>query len=98
MRGFLSVLDPPVPVAHLRELGAGPDRGRVEASAVALGPLSVRVDALVGQCVRQEQVLRLISEMAHRINDGAAILQRRTDALRQGRIVRLSTPARREVR
>lgn len=79
MRGFLSVLDPPVPAPHLRELGR--DQGSYESCAEPLTRLSARAEALLGRFARQEQALRLISEMAHRINGGAVALQRGTDSV-----------------
>src|SRR5579871_2001023 len=73
MRGFLSVLDPPVPAPHLRELGRDGDSCEPEAAgADPLRGLSALAEALFGRLARQEQALRTISEVAHRINGGAA--------------------------
>ena len=84
MRGFLSVLDPPVPAPHLRELGRGGDSGLAGTpGAEPLSRLATRMEALLGKLGRQDHALRTISEMAYRINGGAMALQRRAETVRQ---------------
>jgi len=96
MRGFLSVLDPPVPAPHLRELGR--DQGAREPCAEPWSGLSARVEALLGRFARQEQALRSVAEMAHRINCGAVVLQRGADSVCMRRRARRRPPDSREVR
>ena len=89
MRGFLSVLDPPVPAPHLRELGRGGDAAPAGMhGAEPLSRLSALAEALLGKLGRQDHALRTISEMAYRINGGALALQRRAEAARKRHIAR----------
>ena len=96
-RGFLSVLDPPVPAPHLRELGRdGDSYDPGAARAEPLTRLSALAEALLGRLARQEQALRTISEVAYRINGGAVTLQRQTDAVCSRHRERLSSQERRK--
>ena len=80
MRGFLSVLDPPVAAPHLQELGRGGEvAGTAPSGIEPLNRLSDRTEAWLHQLARQEQALRMITEAAFRINSGAAALQRHAD-------------------
>ena len=97
MRGFLSVLDPPVPAPHLRELGRGGDSGIAGVpGAEPLSRLATHMEALLGRLGRQDQALRMISEMAYRINGGAIALQRHAETVRRRHNARSGRQERRE--
>ena len=84
MRGFLSVLDPPVPAPHLRGPGKGGDSGLAGTpGAEPLSRLATHMEALLGKLGRQDRALRTISEMAYRIHGGAKALQRHAETVRQ---------------
>ena len=82
MRGFLSVLDTPVSAPHLRELGRDRDvREPATESGGPLNRLSEILEAVLGRLTCQDQALRVISEIAYRINGGAVDLQRRAKSV-----------------
>ncbi|HUI76416.1 MAG TPA: DUF2934 domain-containing protein [Bryobacteraceae bacterium] len=84
MRGFLSVLEPPVAVPHLRQLAV---RTPVFASPEELAEwLSARAEALLRRMGGQQEDLAAIAEIARRTNDGAERLQRVTERIRLGTI------------
>ena len=99
MRGFLSVLDPPVPAPHLQELGrAGEVAGTASSGIEPLSRLSGRAEDWLHQLARQEQTLRMITEVAFRINSGAAALQRHAEqAVRRCFAARLCSQQRRKI-
>jgi len=76
MTGFLSVLAPPVHAPHLRQLGVASD-GEPFAWAYS------RLDAILAQARRQDEVLSAITEIARRIHRGAARLRGRAEAVRR---------------
>ncbi len=99
MRGFLSVLDPPVPAPHLRELGRGGDSGAAGMpGSEPLDRLATRMEALIGKLGRQDHALRTINEMAYRINGGARALQRHAESVRRRHTARSGPQERRETR
>jgi len=79
MRGFLSVLEAPVAVPHLRELA-------VEARARSNPELSqwflARSEALLRQLGGQQESLAAIAEIARRTNGSAARLNRLAEVIR----------------
>ena len=86
MTGFLSVLNPPVPAPHLRELGRAPILAEPPGGCGELWyALSSRADALLVWVGRQDELLRAITEVACRINSGAVRLQRKAEALGRNR-------------
>ena len=86
MTGFLSVLNPPVPAPHLRELGRAPHPAEPpSASSEPWFALSTRADALLVRVGRQDELLSAITEVASRINCGAVRLQSRAEALGRSR-------------
>ena len=76
MTGFLSVLAPPVHAPHLRQSGVA---GDAEPFAWAYS----RVDAILAQARRQDEVLSAITEIARRINRGAARLRESCEVVRR---------------
>ena len=74
MTGFLSVLAPPVYAPHLRQLG-------VDGDAEPFAGAYSRVNAILAQARRQDEVLNAITEIARRIHRGAARLRQHAEAV-----------------
>ena len=79
MRGFLSVLEPPVAVPHLRQLGARPP---MFASPELVEWVSARAQALLERLGGQADSLAAIAEMARRTNGSAERLTRAAERIR----------------
>ena len=73
MRGFLSVLEPPVAVPHLREFAVPVSAYH---SPELVEWLSARSEALLRQLGGQQEALAAIAEVARRTNGGAERLSR----------------------
>jgi hypothetical protein len=79
MRGFLSVLEPPAAVPHLREFALQ----KTGFSSPELAQwLSVRSEALLRQLGGQQESLAAIAEVARRTNGGAERLSRLAEGIR----------------
>jgi hypothetical protein len=79
MRGFLSVLEPPAAVPHLREFALQ----KTGFSSPELAQwLSVRSEALLRQLGGQQEALAAIAEVARRTNGGAEKLSRLAEVIR----------------
>jgi hypothetical protein len=79
MRGFLSVLEPPVAVPHLREFAIDVP---AFASPQLVQWLSTRSEALLRQLGGQQEALTAIAEVARRTNGGAERLSRLAQVIR----------------
>ena len=79
MTGFLSVLEPPAAVPHLRELAL---ETPAFTSTELVQWLSARSEALLRQLGGQQEALTAIAEVARRTNGGAEKLSRLTEGFR----------------
>jgi len=79
MRGFLSVLAPPVAVPHLHQLGARPVKF---ASPELVAWLSARAQALLERLGGQAESLAAIAEVARRTNGSAERLTHAAERIR----------------
>jgi DUF2934 family protein len=83
MTGFLSVLDPPAAVPHLREFA-------LPAPAFSSPELaqwfSARAEALLRQLGGQQEALAAIAEVARRTNGGAEKLSRLAEVWKRGEL------------
>jgi hypothetical protein len=79
MRGFLSVLEPPVAVPHLREFALP---SSVYSSPELMQWLSARAEALLRRLGGQQDALAAIADVARRTNGAAERLSRLAEGIR----------------